>query len=376
MTERIKHARVRVVGSGPGIARRSGCRTAWSSRSASSPRRTKDAEWLSWSPEAESRGRALIELHGGSLRPLSSLRLRADESAPVESLIRVEEGDLVLASLPAHRTARVPRPRLATWSDFKAAGTRPRTRHSPAGALHARARSAGLHLSQSILITGGVGASSRGWPGPGRPLPDAPWPPGPTRSSSFPARVARGRFEADLWLWTTARSPPRPNIIRLGPWTGRNPGPDRPWLITSRSLRLPGTYDRRVSETVLLRVDEEAMAEGTVFWQGIGDASRSTPSPRPGPNPPPNRLADVVFQWVNFWGSNHIARSRAPAPDQPAQLSGCSIGQARARRAVRPDPRPRSIIPAARNSTSVPTSLSRGSHRSPPLADAGGEGSA
>ena len=51
-----------------------------------------------------------------------------------------------------------------------------------------------------------------------------------------------------------------------------SPGPDRPWLITSDHNAFLGTYDRRVSETVLLRADEEAMAQGTVFWQGTGDA--------------------------------------------------------------------------------------------------------
>ena len=40
-------------------------------------------------------GRALLDLRGGTL-VLSNLRIRADERSSVESLIRVEDGDLVL----------------------------------------------------------------------------------------------------------------------------------------------------------------------------------------------------------------------------------------------------------------------------------------
>ena len=57
-----------------------------------------------------------------------------------------------------------------------------------------------------------------------------------------PARVAGGRFAVDLVLdhcTLTSES----NDIRLGPWTGRSPGPDRPWLITSPNSAFLGVYE-------------------------------------------------------------------------------------------------------------------------------------
>jgi serine/threonine-protein kinase len=127
----------------------------------------------------------------------------------------------------------------------------------------------------------------------------------------IPSNVARRRFEADLWLdGCTLAS--QTNIIRMGPWPGLAPGPDRPWLITSLHNAFLGTYERRVSETVLLRADEEAMAQGTVFWQGFGDAVEVDAFTAVGETPPPNRPRDVVFQWVNFWGPNHMREVTGP----------------------------------------------------------------
>jgi serine/threonine-protein kinase len=127
----------------------------------------------------------------------------------------------------------------------------------------------------------------------------------------IPARVARERFEADLVLdrcTLTAEA----NVIRLGPWPGRGRCPDRPWLISSNHCAFLGTYDRRVSETVLLRADEEAMAHGTVFWQGTGDALEAEAFTAVGLEPPPSRPRDVLYQWINFWGSNHMSDIRGP----------------------------------------------------------------
>ncbi|MGO9809217.1 MAG: hypothetical protein ACLP53_00185 [Isosphaeraceae bacterium] len=77
----------------------------------------------------------------------------------------------------------------------------------------------------------------------------------------IPAPVARGRFDADLVLdHCTLASDPK--IIRLGSWQGRDPGPDRPWLVTSSNCAF---------------------------------LSR-----------------DIGFQWVNFWGSNHQTEITGP----------------------------------------------------------------
>ena len=63
---------------------------------------------------------------------------------------------------------------------------------------------------------------------------------------------------------------------------------------------------------MLLRVDEEAMALGTVFWQGSGDAAEVDAFTAVGTEPPSGRPRDVVFQWVNFWGGNHMLDITGP----------------------------------------------------------------
>ena len=154
------------------------------------------------------------------------------------------------------------------------------------------------------------GGSGRGWPG-GPGALAVRLAAGTDAIELLPSRVARRRFQADLWLdYCTIAS--QTNIIRLGPWPGWSPGPDRPWLVTSHHNAFLGTYDRRVSETVLLRADEEALARGTVFWQGTGDAVEVDAFTAVGDALPPNRPRDVVLHWVNFWGGNHMREIKGP----------------------------------------------------------------
>jgi hypothetical protein len=109
----------------------------------------RDSEWLSWQPGAESRGRALFELHGGTLL-LSQVRLRADESAAVDSLIHVRE------SAGAHR------PRAAGASPMSDRLELPRRHQRP----DYRRLLANLEwvpftsLSRRIIMTNGASGSS------------------------------------------------------------------------------------------------------------------------------------------------------------------------------------------------------------------------
>jgi serine/threonine-protein kinase len=316
VSESLKHVRVRVVGSGPRRA---------------SPVRLPDGlvlelnveaptkpelEWLSWSPEAESRGRALLELHGGTL-VLAQVRLRADESAPLESLVQVEDGDLVL-----HRCQLTSPVRAETFSNslitFKAAGTRPR-RPSVGSTLFASVPDRPVCiLGDSCLIT--EAEAIRTQLGRGLvALTQTAIAAGMDAIELLPADVARDRFDCDLVLERCTVAC-QSNIIRLGPWLGARPGPHRPWLISSKNSAFLGTYDRRVSETVLLRADEEAMAGGTVFWQGMGDAAEVDAFTAPSSGSPSGRFRDVVFHWVNFWGTNHMVDITGPrtASNQPS----------------------------------------------------------
>ncbi|MGC8644379.1 MAG: hypothetical protein ACP5XB_31335, partial [Isosphaeraceae bacterium] len=253
----------------------------------------------------------LIELHGGTL-VLTQLRLRADESAAVDSLIHVEDGNLVCyrCQLLSPAFAGTSTHRLIT---FKAESTRPYP-VSPGSALFASPPDRPVCiLGDCTLIT--EGGAIRAVLGNGLvDLYQTAIAAGTDAIELLPAAVARGRFDCDLELdQCTVAS--QANIIRLGRWPGAAPGPDRPLLITTRNCAFLGTYDRRVSSTsstVLLRVNEEAMAGGTVFWQGAGDATEVDAFTAADGEPFFGRPRDVVSQWVYFWGSNHMREITGP----------------------------------------------------------------
>ncbi|MGZ5997421.1 MAG: hypothetical protein ACXWN0_17335, partial [Isosphaeraceae bacterium] len=308
MTDEVRHARVRVHGSGPRRSSPVRLRDGLVLEIRVEPPVNRDSEWLSWQPGAESRGRALFELHGGTLL-LAHVRLRADESAAVDSLIHVEDGDLILhrCQLVAPGGTEARTPRLVAYS---AASTRPRLTISHRGVFTSEPDRPVCIIQESTLITGGSAVQAtlgRGLVA----LSQSALAAGTDAIEMIPAPVARGRFDADLVLdHCTLAS--EANIIRLGSWQGRDPGPDRPWLVTSSNCAFLGSYDRRVSETALLRVDEAAMAHGTVFWQGSGDAVEVDAFTAAVDEPLPSRSRDVGFQWVNFWGSNHQSEITGP----------------------------------------------------------------
>jgi serine/threonine-protein kinase len=221
----------------------------------------------------------------------------------------VEDGNLVLhrCELIAPAGSETKTARLVS---FAAAGTLPRSAGSSAGVFTTEPDRPACILAESILITGGAGIRTE----IGRgivALTQCALAAGTDAIELFPSRVARRRFAADLWLdHCTLAS--QSNIIRLGPWPGRSPGPDRPWLITTNHSAFLGTFDRRVSDPVLLRADEESLAQGAVFWQGTGDAVDVDAFTAVGVEPPPNRPRDVILQWVNFWGNNHMRELTGP----------------------------------------------------------------
>jgi serine/threonine-protein kinase len=308
VTEAIKHARVRVLGTGPHHASpvrfRDGLVLEIFVEGPGNP----ESEWLSWTPEPESRGLALLELHGGTL-VLSQLRLRADESATLGSLIHVENGDLVMHRCQLVAPSRGGSPKGPLVS-FSAALTRPRPPLLGSSLFTLPPDRPVCFIGDSLLITEGAGLRAelgRGLVALRQTAVSA----GTDAIELIPAGVARGRFDCDLVLdRCTVAS--QSNIILLGPWTGRSPGPDRPWLVTTRNCAFMATYDRRASDTTLLRADEEAMAHGTLFWQGAGDAVEVDAFATVSSEPPPGRTRDVVFQWVNIWGANHMRDITGP----------------------------------------------------------------
>jgi eukaryotic-like serine/threonine-protein kinase len=138
-----------------------------------------------------------------------------------------------------------------------------------------------------------------------------------------PARVARSRFVADLIMDHCTLTSER-SIVRLGPWPGAAPGPDRPWLINSQSCAFLAMYDRRTRETVLLRADAEALAHGAISWQAINDAADVDSFTLAGQGqPPPTRSRDVRIQWTHFWGPSHIRE--VTGPRGPGSVAGVRL---------------------------------------------------
>jgi serine/threonine-protein kinase len=118
----------------------------------------------------------------------------------------------------------------------------------------------------------------------------------------IPAGVARDRFDADLRIdrCTIAAGSA---VVRMGPWPGVAPAPDRPWIVASSHTAYLDLLNR---ESVMLRGDAEAIAQGVVFFQQSNDAVEVAAFAEAGDEPPPSRARDIVPQWLDFWGSNHM----------------------------------------------------------------------
>jgi serine/threonine-protein kinase len=264
-----------------------------------------EVPWLSLAPEPEATDRALIELHGGSL-VLSGLSIQAEDECRLESLIHVDDGFLVLVrcELTGPQGAKPPTTRLIT---YRAATTRPRPVESELFTIPWDRPACAL--SDCILITGGAGIEAEvglGFVGLSKCIVAA-------RGDAIrlaPAKVARDRFMADLRIERSTIASGAA-VVRMKAWPGAEPGPDRPWLISSSDTAY---LDLHTRESVLLRADVEAFAQGQVFCQQANDAVEVFAFAEAGEGPPPNRVRDVVTQWINFWGSNHMRGVTGPRP--------------------------------------------------------------
>ena len=129
-----------------------------------------------------------------------------------------------------------------------------------------------------------------------------------------PAVVARSRFDADLSLDHCTVASER-DFFRLGPWKGSAPGPDRPWLVTSRNSAYLAQYQGGQRESVLLRTEGIALAQGSLFWEGYSDAYEVSNFTAGGEAPPPPNLRPNVHrQWVGLWGARHVQKVSGPGP--------------------------------------------------------------
>lgn len=251
----------------------------------------------------------LLSLNGGCLA-ISGLRLRVEGPSVLESLIRVEDGSLALSrcelSIPGDQKS----PPLLI--DFRAATTRPRPAPPASHPLAGPSDRPACVLEGCVLAT--TGKAIRAELGTGivslsRCAVGA-------RGDVFtiiPADVARDRFVADLKLdrCTVATAAA---VVRASAWPGEPPGPDRPWLVSSSDTAYVDLSERTPKESVLCRADAEAFAQGQIFWRQDRDAIEVQGFAAGGDGPLPNRNRDVVSQWVDLWGTDHIREITGPRP--------------------------------------------------------------
>lgn len=263
----------------------------------------------SWAPAANSTGPALIELSEGLLL-LSGVVLKHADDEQMDHLIRVEDGHLALwrCRLIADGARVGPGADLVA---FRAASTRPigGVLDPP---LFARALDRPTcRILESVLITGGtaiVAELGRGLVA----LSDCALAAGNTAIDLVPTRVARNRFDADLWL-SRCTLASELAIVRVHAWPGLDPGPDRPWLISSGQCAFLSPFDRKPREGVLLRADADSLSKGAFFWQENDDAIEVDGFAAAGDSAPPaGRPRDLTSQWIALWGKSHSSRLTGP----------------------------------------------------------------
>ncbi|SIO64887.1 serine/threonine protein kinase [Singulisphaera sp. GP187] len=286
------------------------------------PSRSSELPPVIWSPVKGSSGEALIDVRGGDL-VLTNVRLSRDGSASPKHLIRVDAGHLILNQcwLTAPGTVEQGGGDLI-W--FRATSTEPRP--EPSSLFQTHADRPMCLLTDTLLMTGGDAIRAdvgRGF----LSLSNCAMAVGGSAFDLRPAKVARDRFEAGLAIDRCTLTAEE-SFVSLGRWPGSNPGPDRPWLVTTKDSVFLASYDRSsvATESVLLRAEPDSLARGSYFWQSSNDAFDVTHFTALAGIPPMTpRRPDVHRQWVNLWGANHIRNATGPLWPKGSVLSTQSV---------------------------------------------------
>lgn len=130
-----------------------------------------------------------------------------------------------------------------------------------------------------------------------------------------PQKVARPRFEADLHLDHCSIAAERA-LVQIGPWPGTDPGPARPWLVSSYRSAFFEVAERGRRGSVLLRSLGDGLEHGALNWQADGDGYDLGYFTASGPDDPAasRQRPDVKAMWVDFWGARHVRNVVGPNP--------------------------------------------------------------
>jgi serine/threonine-protein kinase len=247
---------------------------------------------LAWKAVAGARDEALLSVRQADLA-LTRVRLIRGENTQSKYLVRIEDGNLTLSQcwLTGQKNSFLP----SEVGDLILF-------HSPTTKARPIARLADCWLqADGTVLTAELG---RGIVALSNCLVSS-------RSIAFdlrPQNVRRDLFEADLWLdQCTVAS--EHDVVRLGRWLGRAPGPDRPWLVSSRRSVYLDAFDRTAAPgaSVLCRADREAIGQGALTWQGEGDDYEMSRFIAVDKDQPFSiARPDVGHHWIDLWGRNHF----------------------------------------------------------------------
>jgi len=271
------------------------------------------SEPLSWHPEPGTGDRPLIAARDADLT-LIRVRLRGDGRSDRGGLVLVEGGHLELdrCQLQAYGQAG---PGLAPLVVFRSPTTRPLpTRTGPSPFVGSSDRPTCL-LADCLLATGGVAIEAELGRGVVA-LTHCALAAGEAVLSLRPGEVRRDRFEADVQIDRSTLVAARA-VVRLANWPGADPGPDRPWLISTRRTAFFDAAPRARRAAAMLEADPMALSRATLTWQGDGDAYEMVRfAAAPGSTPPETLKPDVRRQWVDLWGPRHIRNASGPSPSR------------------------------------------------------------
>ncbi len=266
----------------------------------------------SWTVAQGSSAPALIELVKGELI-LKGIHLSWSASAKVPHLIRVEDGQLsIFHSLL--RTGDGTMPAGSSLVLLRSPGTCPLSMASVASAISNNRPF--IVIADSFLASSG-GEAIRAELGRGvvsvvnsAILSEAEG----SAIGLYPQKVARSRFETDLVLDHCSIAGER-SLVQIGDWPGSGPGPDRPWLVSTKNSAFIEIPQRVRRESVLLRARGDGLSHGALFWQANGDGYDLSHFTTPGDNllSSNRRRPDVKSQWIDFWGANHIVNVVGPS---------------------------------------------------------------